>query len=299
MILVVGATGMMGGLIVQQLLAEGYAVRVLLRHNSPAAALAAQHLATDPQTLLSAGAQPVYGDLKNPASLVAACQGVTTVITTANAALRGGEDNFATVDDRGTANLINAAARAHVRHFIYTSGAGASPQHPHPLFAAKGLNEARLRASGLDFTILSPGIFMEVWIGTVVGMPLQAGMPVTLIGAGAKKVAFVSMADVVAYAVTAVNHPQARNSQIYIGGPKAYSWTEAVHAVGQALGMNLPIRYVTPDESVPLIPETMGPMLAGMEMADSFIDMSQTARLYGITPTPLETFAARFFGQPA
>ena len=170
----------MGGLIAHQLLAQGKPVRVLLRHNSPAAMLAQQHLATDPATLLAAGAEAVYGDLKDRESLDWACQGVETVITTANAAQRGGEDNFVTVDDMGTAHLIAAAAHAKVRHFIYTSAAGVSSQHPHPLFAAKGQNEARLRASGMEFTILSPGAFMEVWLGIVVGVPLRAGMPVTL-----------------------------------------------------------------------------------------------------------------------
>ena len=40
MILVVGATGMLGGMITQQLLAQGKEVRILVRHNSPSDAMA-------------------------------------------------------------------------------------------------------------------------------------------------------------------------------------------------------------------------------------------------------------------
>lgn len=196
MILIVGATGILGGMIAHHLIGQGQNVRVLLRHNSPAAELAKHYLATNPQSLIEAGAQPVYGDLKDRPSLETACVGIETLITTANAALRGGEDNFLTVDLQGTTQLVEAARTAGVRHFIYVSAAGAVPGHPHPLYDAKGQIEAILRASGMDFTILSPGVFMEVWMGTVIGIPLRAGQPVTLVGEGARKVAFVSMVDV-------------------------------------------------------------------------------------------------------
>ena len=50
-----------------------------------------------------------------------------------------------------------------------------------PLFQAKAATEAYLRESGMPYTILGPDIFMEVWVGMLVGMPLQAGQPVTLV----------------------------------------------------------------------------------------------------------------------
>ena len=68
--LVVGSTGLLGGMIARQLLAKGAPLRVLVRGGS-----------TD-----LAGAEAVRGDLKDRASLDAACRGVTTVITSANSA---------------------------------------------------------------------------------------------------------------------------------------------------------------------------------------------------------------------
>ncbi len=101
MILIVGATGILGGMITQKLLAEGKDVRVLVRHDSPAEAMALQGLATSPQVLIEAGAEPVYGDLKDPPSLIEACEGIRTLVTTANSAMRSGDDNVETVDRRG------------------------------------------------------------------------------------------------------------------------------------------------------------------------------------------------------
>ena len=64
MILVVGATGNLGGSIARALLAEGKKVRILVRPGSSYA------------DLVRDGAEPATGDLKEPASLHAACVGV-------------------------------------------------------------------------------------------------------------------------------------------------------------------------------------------------------------------------------
>ncbi len=119
----------------------------------------------------------------------------------------------------------------------------------------------------------------------------------TLVGEGTTKIAFVSAADVLAYAVVAVDHPAARNAEIWIGGPAPASYSEAAAAAGRALGRPLPVRYVPPGEPLPLLPETMAQLLASMETGpDQFIDMNQTSAVFGIEPTSLEAFAARFFG---
>ncbi len=297
MILLVGATGRLGGMIAHQLLAQGKDVRVLLRQNSPSAELADRGMATSAQALVAAGAQAVYGDLKERASLAPACAGVDTIITTANAAMRGGDDTFESVDRNGVQNLIDAAKAAGVRHLIYTSAYGSHPDHPYPLFRAKGISEAALKASGLTYTILKPGPFMEGWIGTIIGRPLQAGQPVTLVGEGTRKQAFVAMCDVVAYAVAAVDNPVAYNQELPIAAAPLYSWTEAVTAVERATGQTIALRYVQPGEPIPLVPPTMGAILAVLEMADATIAMAAMAATYGIEPTSVDAFAQQFFGK--
>lgn len=147
--LVVGATGVLGGMITQRLLAEGKEVRILLRHNSPAEGMAVQGMATSARSLIDAGARPVYGDLKDRASLDGALDGIETVITTANSAMRGGEDTVDTVDRQGNRNLIEAARAAGVKQFIFTSFLGADLHNPVPLFQAKAETEAALAESGM------------------------------------------------------------------------------------------------------------------------------------------------------
>jgi NADH dehydrogenase len=296
MILVVGATGLLGGRITQQLLAQGRNVRILVRHNSPSVALAAQGMATHAQTLIDAGAQPVYGDLKDPTSLPAAMAGVDTVVTTANSALRGGADNPETVERQGNRHLIDAAKDAGVGHFIFVSVMDADPNSPAPFVRGKAETEAYLRASGLSYTILAPNAFLEVWLGMVIGAPLKAGQPITLVGEAQRKHAFVSMKDVTAFAVTAITHPAARNATIVIGGREALSWCDLVSGVEAVLQRKLPVRFVVPGEPVPFVPEAVQGLFARMETYDSPVPMDDVVATYGVTLTPLQPLLQGMFG---
>ena len=298
MILIVGATGILGGMITQRLLESGKEVRILVRHNSPAEEMAKQRMATSPQLLIEAGAQPVYGDLKDRASLDQACQGIETVITTANSAMRGGEDNVDTVDRHGNRNLIEAARAAGVKQFIFISFLGADLNHPVPLFKAKAETEAILTENGMPYTILSPNFFMESWIGMVVGIPLQARQPVTLVGQGQRLHSLISVGDVAAFAAATVGHPAALNQKIILGGPEPLSWRGIVNTFGQVLGQELPVQFVAPGEAIPGLPEMVPPMLAAMETYDSAIPMGETAQAFAVEQTTLSSFAHSMLNIP-
>lgn len=283
MILVVGATGMLGSVITRQLLEQGRDVRILVREGSEYRALEA------------AGAQPAIGDLKDRSSLDAATRGVDTIVTTANSAVRSGDDNVQTVEIAGNRNLIDAAAASGVKHFIFTSAMGAAVGSPVPFMHGKGLAEQHLKASGVAYTILSPNVFMEVWFPMVIGLPLQSGQPVALVGEGNRKHSFVSSDDVAAFAVAAIDHPSAGNQQIFIGGPEALSWNDVVRLTGTVVGRELTVRRVTPAEGIPGLPAVVSGLMAGMDTYDSPVDMSETARTFGVELTPAEHVIRRLF----
>ena len=290
MILVVGATGVVGGMIARGLLEQGKEVRVLVRRDSPSSQLVQQGLATSAEELLESGAHPVHGDLRYRDSLDAALEDVETVISTANSAMRGGADNPQSVDLDGNRNLIEAARGAGVEHFVFVSLLGADPDHPDPFMRAKGQSEASLRESGMGHTILAPAAFMEVWPAMVVGMPVLQGQTVTLVEEGSRRHSFVSNRDVAAFAVAAVDNPAARNQHLAIGGPEALTWREVVATYERVLERSIPVEYVAIGEPVPGLPDPMPAMLAGMETHDSVVEMEETSRTFGVPLTSLETF---------
>ncbi|RDV08566.1 SDR family NAD(P)-dependent oxidoreductase [Arthrobacter sp. RT-1] len=282
MILVVGATGQLGGLIAQALIDKGFQVRILVREGSAYDAL------------VQAGAEAPIGDLKDPASLAAACAGVDTIVTTANSSARGGEDTVDSVDRRGNRNLIEAAVTAGVHRFVFVSNLGASPESPNPFMAAKGETERLLRNSGMSWTILQPNLFMDKLPAIVVGFPAVAGQPVTLVGEGRRVHSLVAMQDVARYVLAVLEHPERDGQLLVIGGPTAVSWRDAVAEFELELGREVPVRTVPPGQPIPGMPDMLSGFLALLETYDSRLDMEELSARYDVPPTTLRTWVHDF-----
>lgn len=156
---------------------------------------------------------------------------------------------------------------------------------------AKAETEQALRDSGMDFTIVAPTAFIEVWPASVVGMPALQGRPVTLVGEGRRRHSFISNRDVAAFAVAAVDNPRARNEFLALGGPDALSWRDVVATYEQVLDRELRVEWVQPGDPVPGLPDAMAPLLAAQETYDSAIPMDETAAAYGVDLRSVETFA--------
>jgi uncharacterized protein YbjT (DUF2867 family) len=281
MILVVGASGLVGSQIARTLLEQGRDVRILVRPGSPY------------QHLVDAGAEPVTGDLKDPSSLIRALDSVDTVITTATAGSRGGADTPQSVDLTGNRSLIDAARQAGVRQFIFTSTIAADEASPVPILSAKAATEGYLRESGVPFTILASDTIADLLLPMVVGGPALAGQSVTLVGEGRRRHSFVAARDFAAFAVASVRHPDAMNRRVVIGGPEALSLRDVVALYERALGHAIPVQTIAPGELLPNLPpvpglaEVVSGMAAALDMFDSPIDMSETAREFEVQLTPI------------
>ncbi len=287
-ILVAGATGSLGGRIAGGLLKGGEGVRVLARPGA----------ATGP--LREHGAEVATGNLKDPASLRAACAGIDMVITTATATKRA-DDSLENVDLAGNRNLIEAAQATKVRHFVFVSSLGASPASPIPLMRIKGLTEQAVKASGLTYTILAPGPFMDVWFPMLIEMPVLSVQPVTLVGEGRGRHSFVAEQDVAAFALAAaLGNPAARNATIAIGGPTALTFRDVVKYYEEVLGRPITVRSVAPGEPIPGLPPEISRVAAALESFDAVVPMEETARRFGVTLTSAADFArSRLAAVPA
>ncbi|MBT5240947.1 MAG: SDR family oxidoreductase [Rhodospirillaceae bacterium] len=148
-ILVAGATGQSGKLIVTALLEKGFTVRAMSRSAERAASL-------------GDGVEPAEADVTDPSSLSSAMIGVDAVLSAIGGRRPIGSNGFEAVDWEGNRALIDAAKAAGVRRFILMSGGSAGrdgflytlPIAPYPW---KAKAESHLRESGLDYTIVAPG----------------------------------------------------------------------------------------------------------------------------------------------
>lgn len=219
MILVVGATGELGRDICQGLRDKGHAVTGLIRSTS------------DPQkvqSLINMGVKVVKGNLKDRASLDAACRGVDDVISTATiTASRQPDDTIQNVDQEGQLNLVDAARAAGVKHFIYTSYSK-NLNTDCPLTTAKRAVENHVIRSGMAYTILRPSCFMEMWLSPIVGFDYP-NAKATIYGEGKARLSWISRRDVARFAIGSLDNPAARNAILELGGSEALSPLEVVH----------------------------------------------------------------------
>lgn len=219
MLLVVGATGMLGSEICRQLVAERKPVRALVRPTSDGRRT---------RELRALGVELVEGDLRDVPSLVAACAGVSGVVCTASALLpRQAGDDLRAVDHDGHLALVAAAEAAGVAHFVYVSMSGRIDADC-ALVQAKRAVEDRLRvAIGMTHTILRPTAFMESWLTPALGFDIAAAHA-RILGSGRNRVSWIAVADVARFAVAATSHAFMRNVTQELGGPQALSPLDVV-----------------------------------------------------------------------
>jgi uncharacterized protein YbjT (DUF2867 family) len=233
-ILVVGATGNLGGHVVQMLRHGGEPVRCLVRSSS------------DTTRLEASGAEIVHGDLTQPWSLDAACAGVHTVVLTASAitALLAGarRPSIREVDHLGTAALIEAAEDGGVSRFVYLSYAGVDAGLGHPIERAKLAIEARLQDSPMRATIVRPDVFQEIHLTAVGRFDLQRGR-VAVFGGGDAPRRWVSTSDVAAL-VSAVATEADPPDLVQFGGPEQLSRNQAIALAENLTGRPLRRRQV-------------------------------------------------------
>lgn len=276
-ILLIGATGQLGGKVFKKLLKTGlYDIRILVRKDSTY-----DHLKT-------AGPEIVFGDLKDANSVDTAVKGCDIVITTANsAAPRKKEDTFDTVDIEGYRHLIDAAERYGIEQFIYTSAIMPDDekwQRWVPLVRSKVQTEAYLKDSNLDYTIIRPAPFMDVYfafMGTTIPIrneeaPLVerpfkfmqsfyngikddvANGKIGIIGDGKVKHSYIAIENVADFIVKSVGNGELYNETINVGGPEALSALDVKAIFENVLNEPLTVKR-TPAFMMKLLGNVMAP----------------------------------------
>ncbi len=288
MILVAGATGLVGREICRLLSERGKPVRALVRATS------------NPQLvdgLKKRGAETVVGDLKDAKSLEAACRNVQTVISTVSSTFSRREgDSIESVDRQGQIRLIDAAKAAGVRRFILISFNHQKLPASCALSEAKNAAEQQLMRSGMEFTILRPAAFMEVWLSPALGFDAANGKA-TIYGSGKNPISWISLFDVAAFAAAGDDNPSARNRIIELGGPDALSPLEVVGIFEGAIGRKFELQFVPEEALVGQRNAATDPMQHSFATLMLYyakgdpIDMSKTAKDFSIRLKSVRDYA--------
>jgi uncharacterized protein YbjT (DUF2867 family) len=234
MILIVGASGLLGREVAKTLLSQGEQVRAFTR--TPA----------NVDDLKKAGAEVMQGDLIDPASVQRACQGVDRILAAAHSIVGDGRYKSEAVDDAGHRALIDAAKAEGVSHFVYTSILGALANHPVDFWRTKYNIEEYLKASGLSYTILRPSAFMETHAHNLNGKPLLESGKTTILGKGTKPRNFVAVRDVAHYALLALTDPKLKHLTLDIGGPGNFTNKQVAAMYARIANLPLKVSHLPP-----------------------------------------------------
>jgi len=286
-VLLTGGTGFIGPHVSHALRARDVPVRALVRKPSRAT------------RLTTWGVELATGDVTDPASLRAACQGVDVVVHLV-AIIRGGADDFERVMAQGTRNVVTAAQEAGVRRFVLASALGLDERSKNavPYFGAKWQMEHAVRESGLEHVIFRPSFVFGRDGGVLpTFVRLARYAPLTpIIGPGTQRLQPIWVEDVAQYYAHAVSEPAAANRTFELGGPDVVSWNEFWERLKRVLGVRRPSIHVpfgamrfqaTVTEHLPGAPVTRD-QLTMLELGDNVVTDPSAVETFQLPLVPLD-----------
>ena len=147
-VLVTGATGRQGGAVIRHMLPKGWKLRALTRNPD----------GHEAQALASQGIEVMRGDLEDPDSIARAAIGAYGIYSVQDFWAVGAKREV----QQGK-NVANAAKKAEIKHFVYSSVGGAERKTQIPHWESKWEVENYIRQLGLPATVIRPVSFMETY----------------------------------------------------------------------------------------------------------------------------------------
>jgi uncharacterized protein YbjT (DUF2867 family) len=232
MILLTGATGLVGTALLRRLTADGEAVRCLVR---------------DPRRLGTerVRVQIALGDLADPQSFRHALRGVRTVVHLAASIRDQPSGSIEELNGVATWRMVRAAERAGVEKFVFFSALEASTRSRARFFRAKALAERAVADSALRHTIFAPSIIYspgDPWLRLLERMSLLPVMPIAGPGRSAFQPIWAEdVADCVAAELRGKGDGRARYE---LAGPDTLTYDDIVELVLRSLGRRRPLVHV-------------------------------------------------------
>jgi uncharacterized protein YbjT (DUF2867 family) len=230
-ILLTGATGVVGTELLGQLIASGREVRALVR---------------DPRKLgpLRVSVQLALVDLADPHGLRHALRGCDTVIHLASAIRDQPPRRVEEINGLGTLRLLRAAERAGTERFLFFSAMGATRFQRTRFFRSKALAEEAVLEAPLDGTVFAPSIIYDPddpWVTLLRRLALLPVLPIS--GSGQALFQPIWARDVARCVIGRLDG-RGEGSRLELAGPEVLSYDEIARLVAETAGRRRPLLHV-------------------------------------------------------
>jgi uncharacterized protein YbjT (DUF2867 family) len=232
-ILLTGATGVIGSALLQKLLDSGQDVRCLVR---------------DPRRLgpNRVRVQITLGGLADPVALRQAVRGVSDVVHLAAAIRDQPGASIEELNAMATIRLLRDAERAGVERFVYFSAMGAKAISATRFFRAKALAEQAVLASRVEGIVFAPSLVYapgDPWLTLLGRLAHLPWMPIS--GSGSTHFQPIWAEDVASCVEQALTPSAQRNGDRFeIAGPETLTYEEIVRLALEAEGHRRPLVHV-------------------------------------------------------
>jgi len=230
MIFIAGASGFVGGHLIDFLLSKGYMLRCLARSEKTR------------KRLLQNDIELIRGDITSPESLKGILRSDDIVIHLVGIIEEKGDSTFRSIHVEGTMNLVAEAKQANVRHFFYQSALGADLNSWSAYLKTKAEAEEIVKQSGIPYTIFRPSLIIGPWDGfTKKIMDMLKYSPVIpLPGEGKAKFQPIYIKDWLTCIGRAIDDPAKFSGTFDIGGPEHLAYKQIVEELSRAAGYRKP-----------------------------------------------------------
>jgi NADH dehydrogenase len=224
-IFIAGATGYVGGHLIDALLKNGYKLRCLARSKKAE------------ESLREKGIDVFYGDITTPETIDGALDGVDFVIHLVGIIEEKGSTTFRNVHVDGTKNLIAEAKRAGVKHFFYQSALGADKSSWSGYLRTKAEAEEIVEKSGIPFTIFRPSLIIGKWDGFTKKLKdlIKISPVIPVPGAGESKLQPIYINDWTNCMLRVLASPESFKGIFEIGGPQQLTYNEIVKTLADVM----------------------------------------------------------------
>ena len=228
-ILIVGANGHLGHVVVETALEDNHLVR-------------AADIKTDRlDSIKNSGLEKVKVDVTRKETLASLMDGVVGVISTVGLWRENPPYTFDSVDRQGNISLFEVAMQQGVKKVVYVSLLNVEKARKAKVMLAKRAVERYLEKSDLDYTVFRPsGLFHD--FVEVFKPQIMKGL-VRGLGDGSLVIQPLSPKDLSRCMVDALKNPRASRMIFNIGGPERFTYQEAISMVAKTMGKEPKISY--------------------------------------------------------
>jgi uncharacterized protein YbjT (DUF2867 family) len=223
MILITGATGIVGSEVIKRLSAQGKEVRAVTRDLQKAGAHRLPHV------------QFVKADFDDPDSMRLACAGVERAFLLTNSTERAEKQQI---------DFVRVAQKSGVRHIVKLSQLHADVKSPGRFLRYHAAVEAAVQSAGMTFTFLCPNLYMQGVLNFRQSIKEKSAF---FAAAGEARISALDVRDLADVAAGALSSSDHDNKSYSLTGPEALTFGEMAKQLSAALGRTIAFVDVPPE----------------------------------------------------